>query len=261
MTQGIVAGIDAGSTTSKVLLLRGREIIASAMAATGPSAKRTVNGLLDRTLAEAGVPREDISLTVATGYGRRLIDAANRVVSEITAHARGACMLYSGDVPLRTVIDIGGQDSKVIALDDDGALEDFVMNDKCAAGTGRFLEVMARATQLALDELGPVSLRSTRPLPVNSLCTVFAESEVISLLSRGEDVADVIAGVHASIARRIAAMARRVNVEEPAFFSGGPARNVGLQRALATELGVELIVPSEPQMVAALGAAIVAQET
>ena len=261
MTQAVVAGIDAGSTTSKVVLLQGREVVASALAPTGPNAKRTVDGLLDNALAEVGLPREDVSRAVATGYGRRLIDAAHKVVTEITAHARGACRLYCGDRPLRTVIDIGGQDSKVILLGDDGALEDFAMNDKCAAGTGRFLEVMARATEVELDQLGAASLRAAQPLPVNSLCTVFAESEVISLLSRGEDVADVIAGVHASIARRIAAMAKRVGVHEPGFFSGGPAKNIGLRRALAAELGVELVVPPEPQMVAALGAAIVAQET
>jgi len=258
MTTGMVAGIDAGSTTTKVVLMEGATVVASSLALTGPNVKNTAEELLARVVAGAGRRQEEIGRTVATGYGRRLIAAADGVVSEITAHARGASRLHGGSQPVRTVIDIGGQDSKVIALDDDGILQDFAMNDKCAAGTGRFLEVMARAMEVELDQLGELSLQAKRPLPVNSLCTVFAESEVISLLSRGEAVCDIVAGIHASIARRIAAMARRVSVREPVFFSGGGALNVGLREALAQELAVELIVPPQPQMVAALGAAVVA---
>ena len=259
MVTGMVAGIDAGSTTTKVVLMDGPTVVASGLALTGPNVKNTAEELLARVLAQAGSRREDITRTVATGYGRRLLAAADRVVSEITAHARGACSLHGGPRPVRTVIDIGGQDSKVIALDDDGMLHDFAMNDKCAAGTGRFLEVMARAMEVELDQLGELSLQAKRPLPVNSLCTVFAESEVISLLSRGEAVCDIVAGIHASIARRISAMAKRVGVREPVFFSGGAALNTGLREALAKELALELIVPSQPQMVAALGAAITAR--
>jgi len=260
MSSHIVAGIDAGSTISKVLLMNDGVVVASGLAPTGPNAKLTVEDLLVRALAQAGVRREDIVRSVATGYGRRLIDFATRVVTEITAHARGARRLYTGTATLRTIIDIGGQDSKVIGLGEDGILDDFAMNDKCAAGTGRFLEVMARAMQVRLDQLGELSLRSKRTLSVNSLCTVFAESEVVSLLSRGEEVCDVIAGVHAAIARRIASMARRVGIREAAFFSGGAALDIGLRHALARELEVELVVPPEPQMVAALGAAILAEE-
>ena len=261
MTDRVVAGIDVGSTTSKVVLLDGGDIAASELTATGANIKQTADDLLSRVLAQAGRRREDVSRIVATGYGRRLVGFADNVVNEITAHAKGARRLYAGSAPLHTVIDIGGQDSKVIALDDAGILSDFAMNDKCAAGTGRFLEVMARAMQIELDQLGELALQAKRALPVNSLCTVFAESEVITLLSRGEDLRDIIAGILASIARRIATMAKRVGVREAVFFSGGAAMNIGLQRALAELLETELVVPAQPQLVAALGAAIVARNS
>jgi predicted CoA-substrate-specific enzyme activase len=260
MAKDFVAGIDVGSTASKVVLMRGPTIVGFALGATGANARRTVDRLLADALARSGVRREDLARTVATGYGRRLIGFADRAVTEITALARGARHLHDGSQPLRTVIDMGGQDSKVIALDDEGILQDFAMNDKCAAGTGRFLEVMARAMETQLDQLGELSLQAERALPVNSLCTVFAESEVVSLLSRGEPVCDIVAGIHASIARRIVSMARRVGVREQVFFCGGPAMNAGLRQALAQELDVELAVPPDPQIVAALGAALVAQK-
>jgi len=263
MANSIHAGIDVGSTTTKAVIADDDAIVlASAIAPTGVNSRKTAERLLSEALESCGRSREDLRCTVSTGYGRRLIGFADRVVSEITAIARGASghgrsHLTNGAM-LRTAIDIGGQDSKVIALDESGILRDFIMNDKCAAGTGRFLEVMARALEVELDQLGELSLRAAKVLPVNSLCTVFAESEVISLLSCGENMSDIIAGVHASIAKRLAAMARKVGVHEPVAFVGGPALNVGLRRALQDELGVPLLVPEQPQLVAAYGAAVIA---
>jgi len=257
----IHAGIDVGSTTTKVVIADDDETaVAYAIAPAGVNSKKTAERLLAEALESCGRCRDDIRCTVSTGYGRRLIGFADRVVSEITAIAQGASSHggLQNATPLRTAIDIGGQDSKVIVLDESGILRDFIMNDKCAAGTGRFLEVMARALEVELDQLGELSLRATKVLPVNSLCTVFAESEVISLLSCGENVSDIIAGVHASIAKRLAAMARKVGVHEPVAFVGGPALNVGLRRALQDELRMPLLVPEQPQFVAAYGAAVIA---
>ena len=259
MANDIFAGIDVGSTTSKVVLSDGARVIASGLSATGANSKKTVEKLLTELLRDAGRNHDALRYVVSTGYGRRLVDFADHAVSEITAIAEGAGAVGNGASLARTVIDIGGQDSKVIALDDAGILRDFAMNDKCAAGTGRFLEVMARALEVELDQLGPLSLQAEQVLPVNSLCTVFAESEVISLLARGEAASNIIAGIHASIAKRIAAMARKVGVLEPVVFVGGPAHNVGLRRALEHELAVQLVVPPEPQLVAALGAAAIAR--
>ena len=256
----LVAGIDVGSTTSKVVLALGPETAGWAVAPTGANSRKTVARLLAGLLETAGHKRSQVARVVATGYGRRLVDFADESVSEITAIARGAAAhaASAGKKMPRTIIDIGGQDSKVIALDEGGILRDFAMNDKCAAGTGRFLEVMARAMEVELDQLGALSQRAAAVLPVNSLCTVFAESEVISLLAQGEEPRNIIAGIHASIAKRIAAMVRKVGLAKPAFFVGGPALNAGLRRALENELGMKLAVPKQPQIVAALGAASIA---
>ncbi|HUS58071.1 MAG TPA: acyl-CoA dehydratase activase [Planctomycetota bacterium] len=258
MAHRLVAGIDVGSTTCKVVLADGPDVVGSAIAATGANSQKTVERLLSGLLADCGRRRAGLACVVSTGYGRRLVRSADQIVSEITAIARGAAALSGRGKPPRTVIDIGGQDSKVISLDEWGILRDFTMNDKCAAGTGRFLEVMARAMEVELDALGSLSLRAEKVLPVNSLCTVFAESEVISLLSRGEEVCDIVAGIHASIAKRVAAMARKVCVAGRVVFVGGPALNAGLRRALEMELGVKLFVPKQPQLVAAFGAAEIA---
>jgi len=256
--ESVAAGVDAGSTTTKAVVLRNGTQAGRAITATGANVRKAADCVLAQAAEAAGVAADALERVVATGYGRRLIESAGGTVTEITALARGARMMYEGPEPLRTVLDIGGQDSKVIALDDAGILRDFAMNDKCAAGTGRFLEVMARALELDLDTLGRMPTSAARVLKVNSLCTVFAESEVVSLLSQGEAVEDIIAGVNASVARRISAMARRVGVREPVLFCGGAAQNLGLRRALEAELGVAVFVPEGPQFVAAYGAAIMA---
>ena len=194
---------------------------------------------------------------VATGYGRHLAagEVAEDVVSEITAYAVGARYLYPD---CRTVIDVGGQDCKATLLAEDGSVQRFEMNDRCAAGTGRFLEVMARALDIEIDRLGEHALSESSTVAVNALCTVFAESEVVSLIARGADSAAIALGVHESVAQRIATMARRLGLREPVVFAGGGALNACLREVLSRRLGCELAVPERPQIVGALGAALIA---
>ena len=186
--------------------------------ATGYNTAEAGERVFDRMLAEMNREPQDVQAVVATGYGRNSVRVAGRAVTEITCHAAGAAFLHPG---VRSVIDIGGQDSKVIVLDGDGRVKDFAMNDKCAAGTGRFLEVMARALEVDLDEFGPFSARADRPAAISSLCTVFAESEVISLISKGESRENIIAGIHESISARVMAMAGRLHLAGPIMMTGG----------------------------------------
>ena len=260
--------MDIGSTTTKAVLLEDGALLAHAVAPTGANCRQTAAELLDQCLQQAERQVEQIAHATSTGYGRRLVVHAGQpavlraaeAVSEITCNARGALWLAGNDTPVRTIVDIGGQDSKVIALDEGGNLADFAMNDKCAAGTGRFLEVMARILEVEVDELGWLSQQATEPAPINSTCTVFAESEVVSLLAQGCRVPDIIAGVHQSIARRVAGLVRSVGLVERVLFDGGPALNRGLTQALAQELGTSLIVPDRPQVATAIGAALIAAE-
>lgn len=255
----ITAGIDIGSTTTKIVLMDKDAIIGSRIASTGANCKKTVRLLLDELLEDYSLREEHIRYTIATGYGRRMV-AADEVVTEITANARAARWLMRGKTDVRTLVNIGGQDCKVIALDNNGIMTDFAMNDKCAAGTGRFLEVMSRVLEVELDELGALSEKAQDIPRINSLCTVFGESEVISLLSQGRKVEDIIAGIHKSIAKRVGAMVKKIGVRKSIFFDGGPAFNQGLKKALEEELDAELFVPPDPQTTTALGAAIIAYE-
>ncbi len=256
----LVLGLDIGSTTTKAAVAEGGEILAHAVAATGANCRRTAEAVTAEVLGMAGRGTGEVAYTLSTGYGRRLVESADSTISEITANAAGARYLTRRTAPVHTIIDIGGQDSKVIALDAEGAVRNFAMNDKCAAGTGRFLEVMSRILEMDLDQLGPLALESTEKVNISSICTVFAETEVISLLAQARATADIIAGVHRSIAKRVADLARGVGVAEPVFFDGGPALNVGLQRALEEELGLTLVVPESPQVATAVGAAMLAYE-
>jgi predicted CoA-substrate-specific enzyme activase len=256
----LALGLDIGSTTTKAALAEGGEILAHAVTATGANCRRAAESVKAEALRLAGRDAGEIAYTVSTGYGRRLVEFADSTISEITANATGARHLTRDTTPVHTIIDIGGQDSKVISLDTDGTVRNFAMNDKCAAGTGRFLEVMGRLLEIDLDQLGPLALQSTERVSISSICTVFAETEVISLLAQARRTPDIIAGVHRSIAKRVADLARGVGVAEPVFFDGGPALNVGLQRALEEELGVKLVVPESPQVATAIGAAIMAHD-
>ncbi len=260
MTPGkmIFAGIDIGSLSTDVVLLDRRgEIAGAAIVQTGASAMKACEEAFSRALAEAGASPSSVVFTVSTGYGRDRVVSADLKVTEITCHARGARHLFP---EVRTVLDIGGQDSKVIRLASDGKVADFAMNDKCAAGTGRFLEVMARTLELDLEEMGSRSLCSRRTVPVSSMCTVFAESEVISLIASGTPPEDIARGIHLAIADRIGALVEKVGMVAPAVMTGGVAKNPGARSALEGKFGFPLLVPGEPQLAGALGAALIARE-
>ncbi len=252
-----VAGLDIGSTSAEAVIFDGSTMLASSIIDTGYNSRRAGELALAQALGACGLAREQLGPVVATGYGRISVDFAGRQVTEISCYARGMAHLFPD---VRTVIDIGGQDSKVIAVGKNGRAVEFAMNDKCAAGTGRFLEVTARALELDVSRLGEISARSTRDVPISSTCTVFAESEVISLVAEGAERADIVAGLHAAIARRTGAMVKRVGLNPVVAFAGGVAKNSGVKRALEQFLGVTLVVPPEPQIVGALGAALIARD-
>ncbi|OYT34132.1 2-hydroxyglutaryl-CoA dehydratase [Archaeoglobales archaeon ex4484_92] len=251
----IVAGLDIGSLTAKCVLLDDKKILSYDIMKVKPNLELTAEEIFNRTLEKAGINSSEVSKIVATGYGRKKVGFANRNITEISCHARGAVFLIP---TTRTIIDIGGQDSKVIAVGPDGSVREFVMNDKCAAGTGRFLEVMANALNVTLQELPTLSKRAKKAIQISSTCTVFAESEVIGYLASGEDVENIVAGIHNAIASRIAAMANRIRIEEDVVLTGGVAKNEGVKIALENALGLKIKVPFEPQIVGALGAALFA---
>jgi len=251
----ITAGIDVGSISAKAVLFENNNVMASQVILTGYNSQNAGRQVFDRVLKQAGLEAGQVAKIVATGYGRNSIAFAHKAVTEITCHAAGAFFL---DRRTRTIIDIGGQDSKAIALDDSGKVKDFAMNDKCAAGTGRFLEVMARALEVDLDAFGAMSLTADHAAAISSLCTVFAESEVISLIARGEQRANIIAGIHASVASRVVSMAKRVGVRAPIMMTGGVSKNIGVVKALEEKLSANLMVSDRAQVTGALGAAIIA---
>jgi predicted CoA-substrate-specific enzyme activase len=241
------AGLDVGSRTVALVLHDGR-VVDSAVVDTGIRPLERCRELLTG---------KSYRRLVVTGYGRHLVAPAlgGGLVSEIGAYARGAGHLYPD---CGTVIDIGGQDSKAISLDENGRVRRFEMNDRCAAGTGRFLEVMAAILELELSELGGFALTASGSVTINSLCTVFAESEVVSLIARGEEASAIALALHQAVATRVAGMVRRVGLKEKAIFAGGAARNGCLKQLLSDKLGVEITVPKQPQLVGALGAALLA---
>lgn len=253
-----LVGIDIGALTVKAVVLDGGGVVvASGVVRSRHDSRQVAARLVEGMLVREGIAADDVGYTVVTGYGRVTYDAANEEVSEITCHARGAIHLFP---TARTVIDIGGQDSKVIRVHPRGYVTDFAMNDKCAAGTGRFLEVMAEALELEVEELGPLSQQSRHPVSISSTCTVFAESEVIGQMSRGAPKADIVAGIHAAIANRVAGLAGQVGLEEVVVMTGGVAQNIGVVRALEKQIGLAILLPPEPQLVGALGAALLARE-
>jgi len=253
----ITAGIDIGSLTAKAVVLKDKDIAGYAIMTAGADVTAAAGRVLGEALEKAGQRQEDLAVVVATGYGRAKVPQAKKSVTEITCDARGTHFLFP---EAGMIIDIGGQDSKVISLDAQGRVIDFTMNDKCAAGTGRFLEVMARALEIELDQLGPVSLKHRKAVVISSMCTVFAESEVVSLIAEGYARQDILNGLHQAIASRIAAMAQGLRAEKTVVLGGGVAKNTGVVKALEEKLKTRVIVPPEPQIVAALGAAICARE-
>lgn len=252
------AGIDIGSLSTKTVIvnLQGN-IIASSILRTGANSKIAGEKSLQEALAQLSCVPEHLTYTVATGYGRISIPFADKTVTEITCHGRGAYHLFPNT---RTVIDIGGQDSKVIRLDENGKIVDFAMNDKCAAGTGRFLEVMAKALEIDLERMGPLSLQAHEEITISSVCTVFAESEVVSLVAQAKPKEDIINSIHNSVCSRIAGMVERVGVKTQLTMTGGVAKNVGIVEKLKRKFHVAINIPEEPQIVGALGAALLARD-
>jgi predicted CoA-substrate-specific enzyme activase len=253
-----VAGVDVGSLSTDTVILDGeRNIVNYNVLFTGASSRRAARRSYEEALCAAGLREEDISFIVSTGYGREVVPFAHTQVTEISCHARGAHFLFPGT---RTVIDVGGQDSKAIRVNAQGQVVDFAMNEKCAAGTGRFLEVMARALEIELEEMGERSLRARKPVSISSMCTVFAESEVVSRIAEGHPIEDIIAGIHNAISDRLISLLQRVRMEEEVTMSGGVAKNVGVVEALQEKLGTKFNIAFEPQIVGAVGAALVALE-
>lgn len=255
------AGIDVGSTAIKVAVVDENGQLAGVhVTSSGSLFHKNSVAALQTLLDTLGLQRDDVRYLMATGYGRKLFKEADESISEITANAAGAFETGKAYGGVRTIINIGGQDSKAIQIDSTGNVVNFAMNDKCAAGTGRFLDVAARNLELDLEELGDYHFRGTcAPLKINSTCTVFAESEIIGLLANGHGKSEIIAGIHYSIAVRTARLAKRVGLEDRVYFDGGPALNKGLVAALQDELQCELVVPEFPQTTTAFGAAILAR--
>jgi predicted CoA-substrate-specific enzyme activase len=252
------AGVDVGSTQTKAVIVDGaRRIVARALIATGANVSRAAENAFREACAAAELPREAIGYVVGTGYGRYKVMFGDTQITEITCHARGAQFLFPAT---RTVIDMGGQDTKAIKVGPDGSVIDFSMNDKCAAGTGRFLSAAADVTGLPLDEIGPRALEAKNPVRLTSVCTVFVESDIMSYLAQRKTVEDILGGVHRAIATRTMSLIRRVGVEDEVTFTGGVSRNIGMVRGLEAVLGRSINVSDEGHYMGALGAALFALE-
>ncbi len=257
-TKAFYAGIDSGSTTTNAVILdENQNMVSYCTLLTGVKVAESANQTLEEALKEAGLKRQDIQRTVTTGYGRTDIAFRERDVTEITCHARGAHFL---DPNVRTVIDIGGQDSKIIRLDERGGVRDFVMNDKCAAGTDRFLEMMAQSLGLSIEEMGIRGLSSRESITISSMCSVFAQSEVVSLIASGKRVEDIVRGLNRSVAAKVTALAGRRGMEREWMMTGGVAKNPGVVAAIEERLGGNVLIPEEPELCGALGAALIARE-
>jgi predicted CoA-substrate-specific enzyme activase len=250
------AGVDVGSTQTKAIVLAESGSIAGrSLIDTGANVIHAAEEAFRLAVAEAGIARDDVGYVVGTGYGRYKVRFGDEQITEISCHGRGAVRMFPRT---RTVLDMGGQDSKAIRVSTDGEIVDFCMNDKCAAGTGRFLGAAATALGIALDDLGPTALLSTKAVRITTTCTVFAESEILSWLGKGKKVEDILWGVHQSIAARSLGLLRRVGIEDEVSFTGGVARNTGMVRALEDALERRLNVSADSHFIGALGAALFA---
>ena len=253
----ITIGIDLGSRMSKIVVLNDDKIIYSNVVDTGVNPKKVAELLLNNALKETSISKSDVTNIYSTGYGRNIVPFSDKRISEISCHAKGANYFFP---KARTIIDIGGQDSKIILADEHGHVKDFIMNDKCAAGTGKFLEVTATTLETTIDELGDISQTSNEKVNINSTCVVFAESEIIGLIAEGLEKPDIINAVHRSIAKRTKNLASQLHWQKPIVFTGGVAKNKGMQIAISEIMGTEMIVPDNSFITGALGAAIFAKE-
>jgi len=254
----IAAGVDVGSTTAKAVIIDdNRRIVGTSLLETGANVVRAAESAFREALKAAGTEDTDVRFVVGTGYGRYKIHFGDAQVTEISCHARGAKHLFP---KTRTIIDIGGQDTKAILVGENGDVVDFCMNDKCAAGTGRFLQSAAAVLDIPMGELGPLSLRGQEGVQVTNVCTVFVESEIMSHLAAGRKIEDILRGVHLSIASRTIALARRLGTDPEVTFTGGVSKNVGMVRTIEEKLGSKMNVHQQSQHIGALGAAIYAME-
>jgi len=250
------AGVDVGSTQTKAVVINeDREIVSRALTDTGANVILAAENAFQQALANGDVREEEVEYVIGTGYGRYKVTFGNTQVTEISCHGRGAVHMFPNT---RTVVDMGGQDTKAISVAPTGEIVDFCMNDKCAAGTGRFLGAASSALEIPLDKLGPTALEGERPVKISTTCTVFAESEVLSWLGKGKKIEDILLGVHKSIAARSAGLLRRVGIEEEVTFTGGVARNLAMIDTLNERLGVKVNVSEESHYMGALGAALFA---
>lgn len=253
----IVAGVDVGSLTAKAVILKDGEIVSRAVFPANPSPSGAAQRAMDKALEDAGMKIDDMEFIVGTGYGRKQIPFVNHVESEIACHARGAIWNLPS---VRSIVDIGGQDAKAARIDENGNVTRYAYNDKCASGTGRFLEVMAETLEVNLDDMGDLSEQAKTEVSISNQCVVFAETEVISLVNKGYDVPDIIKGLHRAMAGRVAALAKSISVEGDLVFTGGVAKNKGLAKALEKAIGIEFkFLKEDPQINGALGAALIAQ--
>lgn len=253
----VTAGVDIGTLTTKVVLLRDGDILASSVLLTGESSSEAVTKAMDNALRLGGLAMGDVASIVSTGIGKDEIPYPAEQASEVICDAKGAHFLHP---TVGTVVDIGAESSRVVKCGSDGRATDFALNDKCAAGTGVFLDAMARALEVKQEDMGRLSLESTEDIDITSMCVVFAESEVVSQIHRRVKKVDILAGIHKSIATRVSGMTNKIGVNKDVMAIGGVARNIGVVKALEKALGVEVLVPENPQIAGALGAALVARE-
>jgi benzoyl-CoA reductase subunit D len=250
----VAAGIDVGAKTVKVVLLENGNLMSKSLVTTGFDQMKSVNEALDEALSSANMTRDQLDSIVSTGVGGKVVDFANSTIPEVRAAALGAVHLLPNT---RTVIDVGAEEGRAAKNSPDGKVVDFVINEKCSAGAGVFVEAMARALEVELEEMGPMSLHSTKAVPMNAQCSVFAESEVVSLIHAGTSKQDISRAIHDAIASRIASMVRRIGVEKEVALIGGVARNVGFEDSLKRTLGLtSLLIPDDPEFIGALGAAL-----
>lgn len=249
------AGIDIGSTMTKIVIMDD-EINSQVIGPTGAEHRHLANKVMEEALSKAGIAFDELTYVVATGYGRINVPFADKQITEITCHAKGVSSIFPS---ARTVIDIGGQDAKGIKIAG-GKVVNFVMNDKCAAGTGRFLEVIADALGLKLKDMGELSLQSKEKVRISSTCTIFAEQEVVSKIADGVPIEDILAGLHEAIASRVFHMAEKMKIEKDVAMTGGVAKNVGMVKALEDQLGFPVLIAREPLLTGAIGAAILGKE-
>ncbi len=252
------AGIDIGSSSTNVVFINSeKEIICYEVIPTSPNHKESAQKAVSSLCEKNNLSESDITYLVSTGYGRKNVNETAKNVTEISCHAKGAIHFYP---QARTILDIGGQDSKVIKVNEHGRVEDFIMNEKCAAGTGRFLEAMARILDVRVDQMGELSAHATKEVKLSSVCTVFAESEVISKIAEENTIEDIINGIHDSVCCRTVALLEKAKIDPLVVMTGGVAKNKGLVYKLEKQIGQKVYVPPEPQIVGALGAALIALE-